>query len=151
MGSVYLVSDGELNYYGSTEMTLDKRFMSHKTTSNSCRSYLLNKDKMEIVEVEWVEDVTKLELREKWWIQNNECVNYKLPFATREEKLAQHAIRSKRYYENNKKECGRRSYEGQKRRDAERGDYECVCGAVVRDSDKRRHHKSKRHINFMMG
>jgi len=150
MGSVYLVCDGELCYYGSTETTLKKRLGSHKSTGNGCRTKLMNKDKMEIKEVEWVEDVSQLETREKWWIQNNECVNYKTPSRTKEEELAQHRARSKRYYENNKTKCCNLNYENMKRRNAERGNYECVCGSVVQDSEKYRHHKSKKHINFIM-
>ncbi len=151
MGSVYLLTDGELFYYGSTQMTLERRLHSHKSPTNGCRSKLLNRYKLEIGEVEWVEDVTQLEVREKWWIQNNDCINYKTPAPTREEKLALHNIRSKRYYANNKEKHKKLCVEGNKRRDAERGDYHCVCGSIIKDSEKWRHHKSKKHINYMMG
>tara|TARA_R110000765_G_C18498162_1_gene555018 strand:- start:21 stop:356 length:336 start_codon:yes stop_codon:yes gene_type:complete len=110
----------------------------------------MNKDKMEIKEVEWVEDVSQLQTREKWWIQNNECVNYLIPLPTREEKLAQHRARSKKYYDKNKKLCGERTYALQKKRNSERPLYNCVCGSKVKDSEKTRHHKSKKHINFIM-
>jgi len=150
MGSVYLVSDGELCYYGSTETTLKIRMKGHKSPSNCCRTKLLNIDKIEISEVEFVEDVSQLEIREKWWIQNNECVNYKTPLPTKEEKLAQHRARSKNYYEKNKKLCNERTYTLTKKRDIERGLYKCECGSIVKDSEIRRHHKSKKHNRFIM-
>ena len=150
MGSVYLVSDGELSYYGSTEATLKRRLEGHRSVSNCCRTKLLNIDKMEISEVEFVEDVSQLEIREKWWIQNNECVNYKTPLLTKEEKLALHRARSKKYYEKNKKLCGERSYALQKKRDIERPLYHCECGSIVKDSEIRRHHKTKKHNRFIM-
>ena len=143
MGCVYLLTDGEYKYYGSTGMKLNRRLTSHKAPSNNCCSNVMNKDKLKIIEVEIVEDEDNLKHRERWWIENNECINKKNPIATEEEKAELHRIRSKRYYEANKKKCEEAN---KKCRDRP---YECPCGSIIKFGGKTSHHKSKKHIAFI--
>ena len=36
MGEVYKITDGVLNYYGSTEGNLNQRLINHRTPYNNC-------------------------------------------------------------------------------------------------------------------
>ena len=144
MGSVYKITneDGR-EYYGSTKGTLKERFIIHKTPTNSCATNTFNYDTMVIELVEEVEDINDLKVREKFYIQNRACVNKQVPFATRQEKLDQHKARSSKYYYANKAKC----YAAAKKTNDRV--YPCPCGSVIRFGEKTRHHKSKKHINFM--
>ena len=143
MGSVYKVTDGELVYYGSTIMPLTRRLTCHKSPSNNCATNKLNRDNLTIELVSWVEDVEQLKVREKWFIENNECVNIILPFTTKEEKLAQHRVISSNYYYANKE----KTMAANKRWRAH--PYNCPCGSNITNGEKCRHNKSKKHINYI--
>ena len=148
MGSVYLMSDGILNYYGSTKDRLSDRLTCHKAPTNNCSTKLMNKDKMTIVEVERVEELEQLKIRENWFIKNNECVNKHAAITSKEEKLAQHRARSKKYYEANKQKC----YEADVRSRIKRGEYDkitCECGSIMNKGEMTRHKKSIKHINYL--
>jgi hypothetical protein len=86
--SVYSITNGDLTYYGSTRQPLCQRKAEHKYSyknhSNWYRSALVfeNAEKTDSkVVVAIVEHVngTDAELleREKWYIENNQCVNRK--------------------------------------------------------------------------
>lgn len=143
MGSVYKITDGDLNYYGSSETTLTRRLTAHKAPTNKCSTNKMNRDNLTIEEVEFCEDTRDLKKRETWWIENNECININKPFRTREEKLERHKVAGKKYYEANKQKC----MEANKR--ARDRPYSCPCGSNIKFGEKTRHHKSKKHINWL--
>lgn len=89
MGSIYILSDGENNYYGSTTISLSRRLSLHKSNID-CKSSLLNKENLTIKLIEKVEDKTQLKWRERYYIENNECINKALPIRTDEEKKQYH-------------------------------------------------------------
>tara|TARA_R110000851_G_scaffold50529_2_gene120602 strand:- start:27 stop:488 length:462 start_codon:yes stop_codon:yes gene_type:complete len=142
MGSVYKITDGVLNYYGSTQDPLRDRLTNHKSPTNKCSTNKMNRDNLTIELVEFVE-IEQLKIRENWFIKNNECVNKHAAISSKEEKLAQHRARSKKYYEANKQKC----YEANKR--ARDRPYSCPCGSNIKFGEKTRHHKSKKHINWL--
>ena len=125
MGTVYKLTDGEKVYYGSTTATLKVRLSKHKQPSHNCRSKQLNRDKMTIELVEWVEDETKLLEREGHYIKTNECVNYTNPNTTPEERKLQ----KKKY--NSKP-------------------YQCQCGSLITLVNRPRHERSKKHKDFFI-
>ena len=88
MGSVYKITDGVLNYYGSTEQSLPDRLTSHKAPSNTCSTNKMNRDNLTIELLEYVEK-EQLKIRENYFIKNNECINKQAAITSREEKLAQ--------------------------------------------------------------
>jgi len=134
MGSVYLMSDGILNYYGSTTMSLHKRLIDHRRFNNKCSSNKLNRDKLEIVEVEWVEDLTKLKERERYYIENNVCVNKFTPIQTKEERRKYLSDYHADYYIKNKNKL--------------QTTYKCACGRTIQVSNKK-HVNSKCHKNYL--
>ncbi len=102
-GKIYRMVNDELGltYYGSTTQKLTARKASHKmqrcqATSNQ----LFQKGNVEIILVENFPCNTKEELlmRERYYIENNDCVNKQRPIITVEEKNEY----SKEYYQQNK-------------------------------------------------
>ncbi len=94
-GKIYKLVGGGLTYYGSTCNELRIRLYQHKKKSNKCKSKLLfdSDDKIEIILVEKYPCNDKMELhqRERYYIENNECINKIIPTRTEKE-----------YYETNK-------------------------------------------------
>ena len=89
-----LQSTNGLVYYGSTtQKVMTKRLSTHKgkaKTGESSRSRLLFTDgatvTITLVEnVENCKDKYELQARERWYIENNECVNKNIPNRTEEE------------------------------------------------------------------
>jgi len=118
--SVYrLFNEDGLTYYGATTNELRLRLNKHRSDYNinnntnvGCTSKLLFVDdkKVNIEEVERVDDLAQLNYRERYYIQNNDCVNRTIPTRTQKEyrndnidyiKPIQNEY-SKQYYLNNK-------------------------------------------------
>jgi hypothetical protein len=81
-------------YYGSTTRTLAQRRATHvssfKTKKQECSSSVIfEKGNYDIVLCEEYPCETKeqLHMRERWYIENNECVNKVNPIRTNDEKL----------------------------------------------------------------
>ena len=109
-GKIYkIVNDDfpDLVYYGSTISELRKRFNNHKIKTNICASKKLfetNNAKIELVEDYPCETKRELEIREKYYILNFECLNEKIPGKTIEEKKAYQKEYSKKYEEKHKEQ-----------------------------------------------
>jgi len=113
-----LESSNGLVYYGSTTVKyLSHRLAKHKNevnkTSKRCSSHLLftEGDTVTITLVENVEkckDKYELQARERWYIENNECVNRQIPNRTskewREENKESITANAKEYYQLNREE-----------------------------------------------
>jgi hypothetical protein len=83
-GKIYkLVSNvSDKVYYGSTTTTLVKRLYNHKVKYNLCKSKaIIDEDDYSMVLVEAYPCDNKMELhkRERYYIENNECVNKNIP------------------------------------------------------------------------
>ena len=78
MINIYLIKDDKnLQYVGSTELTLEQRFNKHKCKSgNTCSSKLLNLKKSNIYLLEETDEQRRKE-RERFLINKLECVNEK--------------------------------------------------------------------------
>jgi len=86
-GKIYkLTGSNGLVYYGSTIQPLNKRLIKHKSKSNTTCSKLICDMKIELVENYPCNCKRELEMRERWFIKNNECVNSHIPCITEEEK-----------------------------------------------------------------
>jgi len=90
-GKIYRMVNDELGltYYGSTTQKLSARKASHKMQKSQATSnQLFQKGNVEIILVENFPCDTKEELlmRERYYIENNDCVNRYLPITTPEEK-----------------------------------------------------------------
>lgn len=81
MGKIYRLTDGTLNYYGSTNQSLAQRLAEHKYAfKNGRKSYTSEMifktgNKITIECIEEQDDLETLLEREKWYIRNNPCVN----------------------------------------------------------------------------
>ena len=152
--SVYKITDGKLSYYGSTILPLKQRLSSHKCPSNLCETRHFNKDNMTIELVEAVEDEEQLKWRERYYIENNECVNIKIPILTKEE-YRLNGLKAKKIYYQKNKELLRQKYKGfydknkVKYKEQKIIPYHCECGSVIQTTEKKRHFKTKKHINFI--
>ena len=104
-------------YYGSTCLPLYKRMYKHRQKHNVCMSKNLGVDLKEcqiiLVEEIQCENKQQLLMRERWYIENNVCINKQIPCRTKEdikeknkkryEKNREHnKEREKKYYEENK-------------------------------------------------
>jgi len=146
-----------LQYFGSTtEPTLARRLAIHV---GSFKTWNKNKEKydfytsyeilkendyyVELVELVPCSSKDELMVRERFHIQNNECVNKYIPLRTHKE-----------YYEDNKE---KRLEYAKEYRDEHKEEiagkkkekYDCPCGSTLCKNDKARHEKSKKHILFI--
>jgi len=111
---IYKITDiNNLVYYGSTFTSLNKRLDGHKNRP-TCSSKLLDLDNCKIESVEsfyYDYDEKKfhkefLRKREQYYISNNECVNIRKAYESREEFLKR---KLKHKYDNYEKICCRLS------------------------------------------
>jgi len=112
LGKIYRIVNDELNltYYGSTCSTLSRRLTEHKQRAHKCSSKILfsTETKAEIILVEKFPCNDKIELhqRERFYIENNECVNKVIPCRTkkeyREDNKEEIYLKRKEYREQNK-------------------------------------------------
>jgi len=115
--SIYrLYNDNGLSYYGATKLPLHTRLSKHRSDFNmnkgntTSRLIFNDNEKVEIELVEAVEDLSILNQRERFYIENNQCVNKVIPTRTPKEwrnadidriKAMQNEY-SKQYYINNR-------------------------------------------------
>jgi hypothetical protein len=105
---IYKITGGGLNYYGSTIQTLHNRLQIHindkKKNKNGSVNKILDTNDYQIELIENFPCNTKKQLleREKWWIQNNECINKHIPIRTLEE-----IKYNKKIYQQNHKEMNK--------------------------------------------
>ena len=179
-GKIYKLINDELGltYYGSTTTTLTKRLCGHKSKSNKCKSKLLfTEGAVEIFLVEEFpcENKDQLNQRERFYIENNACVNKKIPGRTLKEyrEANKEAIKEqskeyreankeaiKEYYEANKevikeqhKEYQKEYREANKETLAEKHKekFDCECGGKFTLSNRSRHLNSPKHIKYSGG
>ena len=131
MYSIYKICDldtGKL-YIGSTKQKINQRLNSHKYKSKkgisrcSCRDF--NWDNVTIEEIELVE-IEHLQ-RERYHINNIECVNKDRPIVTEEERKEK------------LRECTEKIKEEGKEK------ITCECGCIVTRNCLSRHRKTKKH------
>ena len=131
-GKIYkLIGDNGLVYYGSTIRTLHIRLNDHLHSTNTTSKLLTNK-KIELVENFPCNSRRELELRETWFIENNECVNKYLPVRTKESR-----IENIKKWNDDNKEHNRTLRNARYEKDRER----------ILEYSKQYHIKNKEHYN----
>jgi hypothetical protein len=161
-GKIYKLVGGGLTYYGSTCNELRIRFYQHKQKHNICKSNKLfdTGDKVEIILVEKYPCNDKMELhqRERYYIENNNCINKYIPLRTAKEYKKQYKENNKdkykegykNYYINNKQKF--KDYEEKNKDKIKKIKGEkikCDCGSVIRKGEISRHNKTKKHITYL--
>lgn len=148
---IYKIVNDELNltYFGSTTADLKKRLSNHKKDSKikNITSKILftteTQPKIFLVEEVKCDNRAQLEKRERYYIENFECVNKVLPSQTRNEV-------EKRYRKNNLELCRKRCREHhQKNKEKLREKFNCECGGKYTYEHKSEHFKTKRHQLFI--
>lgn len=135
---IYKITNGVLDYYGSSADTYEQRKSKHIAPSNTCTSKkIINSGlpwTMDIIEWFPCSCVEELEDREAWWIVNNECVNEYVPGAIRRAGGAK-AYRKQYRADNAEDINAKRNVK-----------HNCdVCGGKYTLRNKSRHYKSKKH------
>lgn len=104
-GKIYKLTGGGETYYGSTILTLSKRKSLHKTKPLNNIPNAID-FAIELVELFSCETKQELLQRERWWIENNKCINKIIPIATEEErkenKIRNKNIHAKKFREKHK-------------------------------------------------
>jgi len=119
-GKIYKLVNDELNltYYGSTCNELRKRLCQHKSISNRCKSKIMFESgevKIYLVEKFPCNDRIELNQRERFYIENNECINCQIPLRThkeyKEDNKDKYKEINKKYHKENKEERNNKSHE----------------------------------------
>ena len=153
-------------YYGSTVNTLAKRMGTHRNMAkdnskkNLASRSIINRGDYDYSLVENYKCNNKQELhaRERYWIENNECVNIVVPGRTPKECYEANKDKilkqQKVFYEANKDKILKQQkvyIEANKDKISERNKEKviCECGCELSKRNLTRHCKSKFHQEFM--
>ena len=178
-GKIYMIEskEGDMRYYGSTVQTLKRRLTSHKSNKkryeNGKKTFyntshqILDYDDYEISLVEDFQFNSRkeLETRERWYIENNECVNKCIPTRTKKEyqkkyhqEHKQELLQQKKLYrEKHKQELSQqmklyrekhKQELSQKRKEKQKIKITCPCGVELTKNHIRRHERSIKHQNW---
>lgn len=111
---IYKITGGGLTYYGATVQTLCRRFAKHRTNKKRVENgkqstritsfQILDYPDCDICLVENFPCNSRDELhqRERYYIENNKCVNKVIPGRTPEEYRQDNKEKIKQYYNDNK-------------------------------------------------
>lgn len=156
-GKIYKVVSNQTDgvYYGSTIDSLSKRHSRHKSDyklwldgrhTHMTSFDIIKEGDSQIFLVETYPCETKEELhaRERFWIENNPCVNKQIPSRTKREYRETHKehkkLVGKTYYENNKEALFEKSSVK----------IDCECGGSYTIYHKQRHFRTKRHQSYVV-
>lgn len=138
-------------YYGSTTQPLSIRMGKHRNAAksrNGSSKQLFETGKPIIVLVENFPCDTKEELhkRERYYIENNDCINKCIPGRTDAEYYKDNIEKRKQYIIDNKDRIKQYRVDNKEKiSNYKRTKITCECGKNVRQGDLARHKKSKYH------
>ena len=156
IGKIYKIYSQQTNkiYIGSTTKLLLQRFLRHKKDYRLYNNgkfhfvtsfHILEYDDCNIELIEEVEFDDKKELirRERFHIENSNCVNKIVPGRT-----------TKEYHQANKEkilEYNKEYNKANKERISEQAKQKinCSCGSVVRKDNIKNHQRTKKHIKYL--
>ena len=164
-----ICDENDLVYYGSTTVPLWQRIGKHR---NDYKLYLQNKRKyisscIEILKykthkIVLVEDFScerreQLVARERFWIENNICVNKYIPYRSKEERKDIRNSHTKVYFQDTKyKESHRKEFREYSKKYREKNLDKikeviiCECGCQTTRQNLARHIKTQKHINLSL-
>ena len=179
-GYIYKIWDNDdpsLVYYGSTKQQVSIRMGKHRTIYNACSSkIIIERNNYQYATIEKIEYEDKFELhnRERWYIENNICVNKSIPNQTtaeyRKKNKQQIAERSSEYQTQNKQQITiqrKNYYETNKERlldekkeyfiknkqrilNKKKQKITCECGCIVRYDGMLDHKKTQKHLKKIL-
>jgi hypothetical protein len=178
-GKIYKIVSNHTDkvYYGSTANTLHQRMGLHRSKYNtgtlecSSREIMVYPDrKIILVEAYPCNNIHELKSRERWWIENNNCVNKQIPTRTTKEWVEVNKdkckIKWREYRENNQEEIRRKCKEWRdankdKRQQRSKEYYKTNCDVIktrvneytkknkeiINEKKRQYHQKNKEKIN----
>ena len=140
-------------YYGSTVQRISQRMNGHRKKDHKCVSKpIIERGDYHygLVEDYKCENSEQLRMRERYYVDNNDCVNKNSPIRTKEEKISYF----KAYHEANKdkiRERKKREYETNKDKISEHNNEKviCECGCEISRTNLYVHRKRKFHQEFI--
>jgi predicted GIY-YIG superfamily endonuclease len=150
---IYKIYNDDMAYIGST-VNFKKRMDCHKSNCNNenlkaynCFIYQYIRQHggwdeftKEIIHTCEVVDKTEQRMVEQEWIKNNQCkLNDRRSYITEEELKEYNKDYYKKYHETHK----------EKRNHQKKQKTTCECGVIYTKTNKARHERSKKHIQFM--
>jgi acetyl/propionyl-CoA carboxylase alpha subunit len=157
-GKIYKIVCKETDevYYGSTIQELDERINSHKYDKTCVSRQIINRHNYyaEVLEDYSCNNRYELELRERWYMENNDCINKQIPTRTRKEykKLYKKNNKEKidkqnKIYREKNKEKFKDYYQQNKDKIKEqhKEPITCpICGKIIRKNGLKRHQRTKK-------
>jgi hypothetical protein len=147
IGVVYRLYNDNGSYYGSS-CNINKRIIAHRYPNIKCSSYRITKDpfQYEILENLNIESKIELYKRERWYIENNECVNKNKPCPTLSETKHRIKIHHQIHEQSLKKYIKEYNLKNKERLDIMRNEkFNCICGGRYTYQQKQTHLKTKKH------
>jgi len=137
------------DYYGSTENDIETRMQQHITDVMCNRSHCISSQIIErddwyyeiMEEVDYIIK-TDLLLRERYYIENYQCINIRVPYRTKEEMREYRKLHKRQYCIDNPDYVKRQ-------RDRKNIKCECPCGENYTNSNRAQHLKSKKHKRYI--
>jgi len=128
-------------YVGSTITTLGERLSKHKTKMTCCSSEIIQRGNYRIELIEPFPCRNKQELlwRERYYIEQNECINKMPPIVTEEEYKERQRIKCTKYNAAHREELNK--YASEK--------IQCECGRAVARGVIAHHRKTKIHLELI--
>ena len=130
-------------YYGSTIESLKTRITKHRYDKKCMCRHIINRNNYyyELLEDYSCNNRYELTTRERFYIDNNECINKYIPTRTikewREDNKEKLKVRDKIYRENNKEKI--KEYYQQKKEKLNEKIPCPICGSIVRKDGIKRH------------
>mgnify|MGYP003677771722 CR=1 FL=1 len=137
LGKIYKLTCSQTNaiYIGSTCEALKKRLSHHSTPSNTASSKNLIKPTIQLIENYPCDNKSELLWRERWFVENTECINQVSPIISFEEKI-QSVFKYNKFY---KKENHVRLNEKNT----------CECGGKFTTQNRPTHFKTNKHQRYL--
>ena len=168
-GKIYKIEcniTGEVYYGSTTKRWLCDRIGGHRysakynTQSTFNSSQIINRGNYNYKVVEYCpcENKIELETRERWWIENNVCVNRNIPLHSRAEYYQKNKeywqVKNKQKYEENRDNALKQQQEYRKKnieiiKSKQNEKFTCDCGGKYTRSNYSQHIKSKKHQDFI--
>ena len=161
---IYCNETGEC-YYGSTEQTLSRRLSKHKADYKSwkkgAKKYVYSFKIIErgnftisLLEENDFENKDYMKARERYYIENFECVNKRVEGRTIKEHYEAHkqqiAEYHKEYYETNKEKIAEHYQKNKSKINQKKNEkHTCECGGKYTHNHRVRHFKSKKHADYL--
>ena len=171
-GKIYKLVCNKTNkcYVGSTITSLNERLRTHKKDYKRYKKGLLThfvtsfeiieNDNYEIILIEnfYCNSKRELEEKERYYIENTDCINKIIPTRTKREYYQENKEEiieyQRKYREDNRElinEYHRKYYQEHKDELSKKASEKitCECGSIVSRQHLLRHYKTNKHINFI--